>query len=222
MVFLIPIYGLSQSLAAGAYGQTRIPGFTVFVLEVALLAATVFVYKILKENSNLKKSLITAFIVFITPFILGALVIGGYLLIINHQSSQNDGFVPDQPIKITKDVYQVGEDIPYNYITLKIEAIKRLSSNEIEVDIYEYNSKNNPSKIQMFNSQYWLEAPDKTRIEPNYDDGRLRGVDVLPDEAKRGRVLFQNDALKTNTPYMLKVQPFDGSTIVTVDISKYL
>lgn len=223
LAFVIPIYGLSQSLSAGAYNQTRLPGSTVLMLEVALIAATVFIYKILKENPNFKKSLLTTSIVFIAPFIIGALLIGGYLLTISHQSTQNNSFISDQqPIKLTKNVYQVGEDILYSYVNLKIEAVKRLSTNEIEVDIYEYNSKDNPNKIQMFNSQYWLEAPDKTRIEPNYDDGRLRGVDVMPDEAKRGRVLFQNDALKTDTPYMLKIKPFDDSTVIAVDITGYL
>lgn len=223
LAFVIPIYGLSQSLAAGSYGQTRLPGFTVFVLEVALLAGTVFIYKILKENPNLKRSLLSAFIIFITPFLIGALILWGYSSWASYQYKTAPDFIPDQaPLKPGKDIYQVGEDIPYSYMTLKIEAVKRLSSNMIEVDLYEYNSKDNPNKLQMFNSQYYLEAPDKTRIEPNFDNGGLRGVDVEPDEAKRGRVLFQNDALKASTPFILKVLPFEGSPALSIDISKYL
>ncbi|MBI2596358.1 hypothetical protein HYW46_06515 [Candidatus Daviesbacteria bacterium] len=222
LAFVIPIYGLSQSLAAGSYGQTRLPGFTVFVLEAALLAATVFVYKILKEHPNLKRSLITALIVFITPFIVGGLCFWGYVSWASHQYTPSNFVADPAPLKPGKDIYQVAEDIPYGYMTLRIEAVKRLSTNMIEVDLYEYNSKDNPNKLQMFNSQYYLEAPDKTRIEPNFDNGGLRGVDVEPDEAKRGRVLFQNDALKANTPFILKVLPFEGSPALSVDISKYL
>jgi hypothetical protein len=222
LAFVIPIYGLSQSLASGAYGQTRLSGFTVFVLEAALIAGTVFIYRIFKENPNFKKNVAIALLVFITPFIICAMAFAGYLYVINHQSTQDTSFTVDQPIKLSKDVYQVGEDIQYSYITLRIEAVKRLSTNAIEIDIYEYNSNENPNKIQMFNSQYYLEAPDKTRIEPNYDNGQLRGVDVQPDEAKRGRVIFQNDALKESVQFVLKIQPFDDSTIVPVDISKYL
>ncbi len=126
------------------------------------------------------------------------------------------------PLVPSKDVFQVGEDINYSYLTLKIESVKKISDNQIEVDLYVYNSNKNPNKLLIFNSQFHLEALDKTRIEPNYDDGRLRGVDVNPDEAIRGRVIFQNDALKVNKSFLLKVQPFEGSPALTIDISKYL
>ena len=126
------------------------------------------------------------------------------------------------PLNPSKDIYQVGEDIYYGYLTLRIESVEKTSDNQIIVNVYSYNSKDNRNKILMFNSQFHLESADNFRIEPNYDDGRFRGIEVYPDQAIKGRVVFQNDALKQDKSFVLKAQPFDGSPALSVDISKYL
>lgn len=126
------------------------------------------------------------------------------------------------PLKPSKDIYSVGEDMNYGYLTLRIESVKKISDNQIEVDIYSYNSKDNRNQILMFNSQFHLESSERFRIESNYDDGRFRGVEVYPDQAVRGRVIFQNDALKQDKTFVLKAQPFDGSPALTIDMEGYL
>lgn len=118
------------------------------------------------------------------------------------------------PLKPNKEVYTIGEKITYGYLILQVKEIKKVGLDLTALDVYVYNSKDNPRDIYITGGQFSLETPDKIRIPPvqtTFEGGHLK-----PDEGDNGTIYFNNYSIQQAD--LLKMTPFEGSPSLVIDL----
>lgn len=102
LVFLIPVYGLSQSLSESSYGQTRLDGLVVFILESALFGITFFIYRLLGHKPNTKRTSLISIGIFLAPsaaVLVIILFIWGWSALTSKPSQTSQDATPFDPLK---------------------------------------------------------------------------------------------------------------------------
>lgn len=127
------------------------------------------------------------------------------------------------PLKPDKETYNIGEKITYGYLTIKVISVDKSYNGMIAVDVYAYNDEKNTGLININNDQFYLERPDKSRVEAYSIGENGYNKTLKPDEGVTVKIVFRDNSINNeerNNLNILKIIPFPGSPSLTIDLDQ--